>query len=171
MHKNQIGKYYSFKLKYVGKTHIFYGYLLDCNKDWVLLKHNSIDYIMDGYIILKDKYITHYKRDSTDRFAEKLLDNKGFKPKKSEKIPITDIATILTYLTKNNKVFSFELKECGSVWVGKVRKIDGDDLYLDSLTPTAKWRKSSQPFNLKDIRVIEFDTDYINSLMLIAKKK
>ncbi len=41
---------------------------------------------------------------------------------------------------------------------------------MDDLNPKGKW-EGQMKFRNGDIRVIEFDTDYINSLKLVSTKK
>lgn len=53
-------------------------------------------------------------------------------------------------------------------WV-KLKSIDEKSLVIDDLTTKGKW-DGQMTFKTKDIRVIEFDTDYINSLKLLTKK-
>lgn len=171
MKQKDIGKYFSFKFKYVNEVTTYSGYLLDFNSEWVLLKYNPNDYEMDGYIVLRDKDITHYKRDSKDRFTEKILNLKGHKPKRNEKIPIADINTIVNYLSDKFGAFQFDMRSNTLCWLGKVKKITGQTLDLHNLTPRGKWNNKMKPFPMGNIRTILFDTDYINSLMLIGRKK
>ena len=56
-------------------------------------------------------------------------------------------------------------------WLGKVRRIVGSSLLIYDLTPRAKWGNGMPPYKLGNIRTIEFDTEYINSLMLMANAK
>jgi len=42
-------------------------------------------------------------------------------------------------------------------------------LTIDDFTTKGKW-SGQEDFKVNDIRVIEFDTDYINSLKLVSKK-
>jgi hypothetical protein len=55
-------------------------------------------------------------------------------------------------------------------WLGKVKKIKGAELKIDYLNPKGIWSSSMPTYKLGNIRTIEFDTDYVNSLKLIAKK-
>lgn len=171
MKKTDIGKYFSFKFQYVNDIVIYSGYLLDYNSDWILLKHNPRDYEIDGYIILRNKYVTHYKRDNKDKFTERILNLKGHQPKRTEKIPIADIQTILNYLTRKYGVFYFDMLSDTKCWLGKVKKIVGSELHIHYLTPRAKWTNTMPPYKLGNIRTIQFGSDYNNSLMLIAKTK
>ena len=171
MTKKYLGKLLTLKFEYSNEIVNYSGYLLDYNYDWVLLKYNKVDYVVDGYIILTNKHVLEFKRDERERFTQKILDLKGQKPKDSEKIPISDIKTILTYISNKFGIFQFNMKVDSTSWLGSVKKIAGSDLKIDYLTPRATWTNDMPPFKLGNIRTIEFDTDYINSLKLIAKRK
>ena len=126
---------------------------------------------MDGYIILNNRFITHFKRDDSEKFKQKILDLKKQKPKKKENVPITDLTTILIHLSHKFGLFQFNMRTNKTCWLGTVKKITGSDLKIDYLTPRATWTKTMPPFKLGNIRTIEFDTDYINSLKLVAKRR
>lgn len=165
------GQLLTLKFQYTDETVEYSGYLIDFNTDWVLLKYNKVDYVVDGFIVLNNKFITHFKRDNREKFTQKILDLKGKKPKKKEAIPLTDLQTILVHLSEKFGMFSFNMRSNKTCWLGRVRKITGADLKIDYLTPRGTWTKDMPPFKLGNIRTIEFDTDYINSLKLVAKKK
>lgn len=95
MEKKYLGQLLTFEFEYTNKIARYAGYLLDYNEDWVLLKYNCHDYVVDGYIILKNKHIIGYKRDDAEKFMQKILDLKGNKPTGDEKIPIVDLVEIL----------------------------------------------------------------------------
>jgi hypothetical protein len=171
MTKKYIGQLLTFRFDYSDGTVDYSGYLIDFNDDWTLLKYNTVDYLVDGYIILNNKYIDKFKRDDSEKFKQRILDLKGQKPRDKERIPIADIKTILDYLTNKFGLFQFNMKTNKTCWLGTVNKITGTNLKIDYLTPKGTWTKTMPPFKLGNIRTIEFDTDYINSLKLIAKKK
>ena len=170
MTKKYLGKVVSFKFEYSHSIESFTGYLLAYNKEWVLLKHNTVDFIVDGYILLKNDHITHYKRDSKEKFIQKILDLKGYKPNSKEIIPLTDIGTTLAHLTKKYSVFQFDMKTNKKCWLGNLKKITGSNIKINYLMPNGRWSSTMPPFKLGNIRTVQFDTDYINSLLLIAKK-
>ena len=171
MTKKYLGQLLTLKFEYSNETIEYSGYLIDYNDKWVLLKYNKVDYEVDGYIILSNKYVTAFKRDDKEKFTQKILDLKGYKPKDKERIPITDLNTILTYLTDKFGIFQFNMKVDKTSWLGSVKNISGSDLVIDYLTPRGTWTKTMPPFKLGNIRTIEFDTNYINSLKLIASKR
>jgi uncharacterized protein YnzC (UPF0291/DUF896 family) len=171
--KKHIGQIVSFKFDYVSTEEIYSGYVIDYNDDWTLLKYNPVDYVRDGYIILRNKYITSYKRDEVEKFHQKVLDLKGEGVTSDDKIPIDDIKTILNYLTDYFGAFQFDLRSDDYCYLGKVKSIVKNTLTIDFLDTKGEWSET-RDYKLGNIRTIQFDTDYINSLKMIAnlnKKK
>lgn len=165
--KKHIGQIISFKFEYVNNIEIYRGYIIDYNDDWTLLKYNTVDYVRDGYIILRNKHINSYKRDKVEKFHQKALDLKGESVKLTDKIPINDIKTILNYLTEKFGVFQFDLRSDAYCYIGKVKSIEKNNLKIDYLDSEGNWSETRE-YKLGNIRTIEFDTDYINSLLLVS---
>jgi hypothetical protein len=107
MDKRHIGQFLSFKFEFTSGVIIYSGYLIDFNEEWILIKHNPWDYLVDGYVLLRNKYVTEFKRGNEERFKEKVLNLKGQKPKGKEKIPLQDTGTILNYLSDKFGIFLF----------------------------------------------------------------
>ena len=166
--KKYIGKLIS--IKYLDRPTTFYGFIVDYNDDWTLMKSNSIDYVIDGYILLRHKNIEGFKIDANTRFREKVIKLKGEDLPIVKKFPLTDLETILTYLTNKYGVFAFYLKSEKSCYLGKLKSITKTKLTIDYLNTKGVW-KTKMEFRPNDIRTIEFDSNYINSLSLISKSR
>jgi uncharacterized ubiquitin-like protein YukD len=165
--KKHIGQVVSFKFEYVSSEVIYSGYLIDYNDDWMLLKYNPVDYVRDGYIILRNKYIKSYRRDNIEKFHQKVLDLKGEEVTSKDIIPIDNLQVILYYLTDNFGAFQFDLRSSDYCYLGRVKSIVKNTLTIDYLDTKGKWSKTRE-FKLGNIRTIQFDTDYINSLKMIT---
>ena len=155
-------------LKFTDRKEIITGYVVDYNDDWTLMKYNTVDYIIDGFIIVRHKNIEGFKRDVDEKFTEKVLKLKGLKPTDEEKIPLTDLKTILNYLTDNFGVFQFYTKSEKASYLGRLISLTTKELKIENLNPKGKWN-GQMTFRPGDLRTIEFDTDYINSLKLVAE--
>ena len=131
------------------------------------MKLNPCDYCIDGYVILRHKNIDRFKRDDMVRFKEKVIMLKGDHLPVVKKFPLSDLQTILSYITKNYGVFAFYLKSENSCYLGKLHSFTTNKLTIEYLNPKALWTKKME-FRPGDIRTIEFDTDYINSLKLAS---
>ena len=166
--KKHIGQLVS--IKYTDRPNPFFGIVVDYTDDWTLMKLNSCDYCIDGYVILKHKNIEGFKRDQNVRFKEKVIKLKGQDLPVVKNFPLTDLETILSYITKKYGVFAFYLKSEKACYLGKLKSCTKNKLTIDYLNPKGLWTKQMH-FRPGDIRTIEFDTDYINSLELVSRAK
>lgn len=166
--KKYIGQLVS--VKFSDRKIPIYGYVVDYNEDWTLMKYNPVDYIIDGYIIFRHKNIEDFCRKADEKWREKVINLKGLQPTDKDIIPLTDLETILKYLTDSFGVFQVFTKSETICYLGRLKSIDSKELILDDLNPKGEW-KGQIKFRTGDIRIIEFDTDYINSLKLVSITK
>ncbi len=145
------------------------GLLIDYNDEWTLLKYNPVDYVIDGYVIIRHKNIAFAARGVKEKFKEKIIKLKKITVTDKDKIPISSIDVILKYLSKNFGVFTLYTKSEAACYLGRLESIDDKELILKYLNPEGKWEGKKQ-FTPNKIRVMEFDNDYINSLKLIFAK-
>lgn len=168
--KKHIGKFITFLFKYRDETVKYSGLLIDYNDDWTYIKCTDGDYLVDGFAILKSNYIEQYEVGEWQKFAGKILALKGITIKPEYKLPIDNLEVILSTLSKRFGCFGFQQQTNKSWWFGKIKRINEQELKLDYLNPRAKWT-GVKSYKLSAIRTIQFDNDYINSLLLVANSK
>lgn len=149
---------------------LFSGFLIDYNEDWILLRNNPVDYILDGFVILKNINIESIIREEKEVFTERVIRLKGLKCNSEEIIPIQSLSSILNCLSSKFEIFQIAKKSDKTVYLGKLVEVNDTELIIDFLEPKGKFG-GEMSFNPNKIRAIEFDTDYINSLKLIAKEE
>ncbi|MBN1185577.1 MAG: hypothetical protein JXB49_25045 [Bacteroidales bacterium] len=164
--KDLKGKFVSFK--YRDRKDIISGYLINFNNDWTLIKYNPVDYVIDGYLILKTDKILKYKRDDYEKFREKVLKAKNLVPTDKDIFPITDLSETLQLVSDRFGAFKIEKKDDTVCFIGRLVKITKEDLIILEIDAKAKWGETEK-YKLKSIRTIEFDSDYVNSLILYSK--
>src|SRR3954468_14005432 len=106
--KKYIGKLVS--IKYTDRPTPIFGFVIDYNDEWTLLKYNPVDYVIDGYIILRHKNIEGFRRGAKEKFREKVIMLKKQHLPDISDLPLTDLETILSSLTKKYGIFQFDLK-------------------------------------------------------------
>lgn len=173
--KNIMEKYLRqlISIEFDDKKEIFSGFLIDWTEDWILLKNNPVDFIIDGYTILKNKNVKSIIQDKDHEFTERVIKLKGLKTSAEEIIPLKDLSSIIHFLANKYEIFQITKKSDKAVYLGKLIELNEEELLIDFLGPEGKF-EGEMSFKLNKIRVIEFDTDYINSLKLIVgeeKKK
>jgi len=156
-------------IAFTDKKEIFTGFLIDYSDDWILLRNNPIDFIIDGFVILRNKNIEAIERDEELEFNEKVIRLKGLKTNAEDIIPIKDLSTILNYIKNKYGIFQIVKKSPKSVYLGKLIEVNDEILTIDFLDIRGAFG-GELSFNPEKIRVIEFDSDYINSLKLVSEE-
>ena len=85
-------------IEFEDKKEIFSGFLIDWTEDWILLKNNPVDFIIDGYTILKNKNVKAIIQDKDHEFTERVIKLKGLKTSADEIIPLQDLSSIINFL-------------------------------------------------------------------------
>src|SRR6185436_15952542 len=85
------------------------GIVVDYDDDWMLLKSNPTDYVIDGYAIVKNQNIKAAIRSDEEKWREKVIKLKPTRTLKT-KIPLDSLESILKALTKRFGVFTLYTK-------------------------------------------------------------
>jgi hypothetical protein len=157
-------------IEFDDKKDIFTGFLIDWTEDWILIKNNPVDFIIDGFTILKNKNVKSIIQDKDHEFTERVIKLKGLKTSAEEIIPLSNLESIIHFLAHKYEIFQIAEKSDKAVYLGKLIEIDDKEMVIDFLGPEGKF-EGEMSFKPNKIRVIEFDTDYINSLKLIVEEE
>lgn len=164
--KKYIGQVVS--IKFTDREHPVCGLVVDYNNEWSLMKYIPVDYVVDGYVLIKHDTIEGYKREKEEKFKEKVIKRKGLGLNREDIIPIDGIEPIICYLAERFGVFQIETSKEDSCYLGNLLSFDNDIFFLSLLNVVGKW-SGKRKFKWNEIRVIAFDSDYINSLKLIGR--
>ncbi|MDI5887418.1 hypothetical protein [Flavobacterium yafengii] len=157
-------------IEFEDKKDVFSGFLIDWTEDWILLKNNPVDFIIDGYTILKNKNVKSIIQDKDHEFTERVIKLKGLKTSAEEIIPLKDLCSIMNFLANKYEIFQIAKKSDKAVYLGKLIEVNENELVMDFLGTEGEF-EGEMSFKQNKIRVIEFDTDYINSLKLIVDEE
>lgn len=139
------------------------GYLLAFTEDWLLLEHNVIDYLLDGYVFINRSHVALCEQTDKEIWVEKVIRWKGTTITTAPPIPMTNIETILRYLTEHFGFFSIEQRSDQYMYVGKWATGTQKQFVIDWLKPRAVW-DGQQRVNKASVRVIGFGSDYLAAL-------
>lgn len=164
--KKDIGKHISLDIK--SRNNSVDGLVLDNSDNWILLINNVVDYVCDGFLLVNRTSVKSRKSDADNKWTEKIILLKS-KNIKAPKIKLQDSQSVFNSLKSLNKVIAISNKKGDITWVGKILDVLDISVTIKTLTPKAKWADNKTVL-FKDLTVIDFDTDYINSLLLLAAK-
>ena len=139
------------------------GFLLDFSEDWILIKSNPVDYILDGFVLLRNKNLESLIYDETNEFTEKVIRSKKIKLTNDYIFPLSSLETILKFLNQKHGIFQLATKRTNAVYLGRLIEMTDSEIIIEFLNTKGEF-DGEIDFKPQKIRVIEFDTDYINSL-------
>ena len=120
-------------------------------------------------MLLKTNKILKFKRDDFEIFREKVLIAKKIRPRKSRPVSLTSMSEILEFISNKYGAFMIELKDDTECFVGRFVRATKGHIFIQEIDSKAKWIEIVK-YKIDSIRIIEFNTDYINSLLLYNRK-
>lgn len=131
--------------------------------EWTLV-HNLFDYSIDGYAILQNKFIKNRLHSEKEDFSEKVLMANNKLVDCNLHIPLTT-NKLFEYLKENKIVFQISFKDDSYVYIGKIEKLLQHSFHFKTMSTLGIWDKTIELIRFNSVRIIEFNTDYINSLV------
>jgi len=157
------GRLITFKLKH--RSDLISGIVLDSRKGWILIQR-CFDYRIDGYSIVRADLISDEFFGDREKLTSKIFRKKYGVAKKTLPIELTDIEEMLTNIQRKYHLFQLDNKKGDAFdvvkYLGSKRLVH----MFRELTINAKWRFKLK-LSAKEITVISFGNDYLNSLLLI----
>ena len=138
-------------------------WILDFSDEWILLRNNPVDYIIDGFIILRNKNLESIIYDENNEFTEKVIRLKKEKLTNDFILPLLNLETILSFLNKKFGIFQLATKRESAVYLGRLIEITESQVFIQFLNTKGIFDDEID-FKREKIRIIEFNTDYVNSL-------
>lgn len=145
------------------------GILINYSKDWFLIKSNPVDFVLDGYSVIKNCNIKNITTNDDTEFVEKAMKLKSISiDKKIHKISLKNFDSLAESINKNFGILSLAKKRDDAIYPGKLKKLTDKKIILTWIDLKANWGKNRE-FTKEKIRTIDFDTDYLTSLKLLAE--
>jgi hypothetical protein len=143
------------------------GLIVDYSNDWILMRQIPVDYVVDGYVIVRNKNWKQIVQGDNEKWVEKIVKMKLKRSGKAPLIPLQSLASILKYLTNKYGLFELHTKSKNALWLGRLKSINNQSLVIEWMNAKAKW-DGEMKFREREIRAVKFDTDYVNSLLLVG---
>lgn len=155
-------------IEFTDRKNTVSGFLLDYSDLWILLQSNPVDFIIDGYILVRVKNIDDVYQEESDEFTEKVIRLKGFIPTYTDKLPLNDTTEVFKLINERHGIFSFYKKSETTLYPGRLLTIDEETLSIEWIDTRGKWTEE-RSFKVAKIRTVEFGNDYLNSLKIASE--
>jgi hypothetical protein len=164
LNKNNL---YSILLK--GRKEPICGILLYEGLEWLFLRYIPVDYVLDGYILIRKRHIKNIVRGEEERFSESVIHLKSTK-EEFDKTDLTldEITDVLYYMMQHEVVIQFDFYDDSVCYIGRVVRMNAKTVRIQNIDTKGEWIEETS-YVVDRIRTIQFDNDYINSLVAYNK--
>ncbi len=146
------------------------GLLLEENKDWILVKHIPVDYLIDGYKLFRKSAIKERIHSDIETNIEKVLRLKNISHSVPSGFEFSDTLNLLKWAEANFEILEFQDDSESELIYGKLKRVDGDEFTIDFINADGTVDPLfDYEFSLEAIRIISFDSDYHQSIRLLYK--
>ena len=111
------------------------GLLISENKDWILVKHIPVDYVIDGYRLYKKEFVVDRINTKKEKQIEKVLELKSIENNPPENFEFSDTVGLLEWIEKYYELFEFQDNVETELKYGKNIKIIDNDFIIDMVNP------------------------------------
>lgn len=155
-----------FKIKGWKKKEI--GIVISENEDWILVKSIPVDYVVDGYKIFNKTFIK--KREPILKYDKLfiVLELKNINLDVPKDFKFGSTLDLLNWSEEKYGLFEFQDDDETELFYGKLNKILDNEFVIDMVLSNGKM-ENQYDFNflINEIRVITFETDYFESIILL----
>ena len=146
------------------------GLLIDENENWILVKHIPVDYIIDGFKIYNKEFVGERIHSDTEQRIEKVLKLKTVQDIKPNNFEFFETIGLLKWVENNYGLFEFQDDDASEVIYGKMNRIEHKNLIIDMIHSDGSVEENyNYEFDIDEIRVITFESDYHQSIGLLWK--
>lgn len=160
----------SFKVK-GWNNHVTALILLE-NEDWILAKHIISDYILDGFVLYKKKYIRKRTKGAFENQLSEIFVLRNVSTEVPEGFTFGTTTNMLTWVEDTYGISMFQDGDDSPISMAKILKIRKKKFSIDLIKSDGTLKENYDfNFSLKKVRLIIFDSNYYNSMVLLHKSK
>lgn len=158
--------------KIVGWEDSEQGLLIAENEDWILVKHIPVDFVVDGFRLYKKEFVEERLRTEKEEQVELVLKLKKIDIELPETFEFSDTIGLLNWVESKYGIFEFQDENETELFYGKINRVEKDVLVIDMIKSDGSVEINyDYEFDISDIRVLTFETDYHTSIQLLWKDK
>jgi hypothetical protein len=144
------------------------GILIAENNEWILVKHITSDYIIDGYKIYNKEFVDQRINSEFEKELERKIKFKERILNKPNDFKFTDTIRLLKWIEKKYGLFAFQDEDEHEIVYGKINRLTKYGIVLDVIKVNGSV-DCNYEFDIDEIRVITLETDYHISIGLLSR--
>lgn len=152
----------------------WYGYVVGQSESLVAIHQVSDRYSLDGYRVFRRADVTEMREQFPRRdLIEEALRLKDQSPCAPNGLDLSSIRAAMesAQTAYEALVIHREDGDADEVEVGTVRMATADTYVLRWLSTDARWENDDRPFRYRDVTALEFDGEYEQTLVRVAKAR
>lgn len=158
-------------IKLRGRSEKKEGILIGIGKNWLMVIHIPVDYVIDGFALINKKHITKIIHTEREIFQKAVIDSKDILPHQYPNLNLDTDDELFISLQQKYKVIMFDEHNDRILYIGEIKKINEKSFRILPLSPRAKWLEYEDSHPYSAIRVLNIECDYINSLLAYNRKE
>lgn len=152
---------------------ILYGIFLREDKNWLVIKKNPGDYLLDGVSFINKSYIKKINEpfDKT-AFRYKVFMNKfqNYNDNTFDDLDIRSMDSIFKNIYNKEEIIELGLENSDYVLIGFICKMNEKSFALEMYSTSGNFLKIIT-IKYSNVRTLTLNTDYLNSIKDFLKKK
>ena len=146
------------------------GMLIAEDKEWVLVKHIPVDYVIDGFKLYRKVFIESRTIGKDEQQISRVLALKEEQVDPPDQFQFGSLVEMLKWSERQYGVFELQDYNETELFYGTIHSIQGSILIINNVTSQGIIEKVfDYEFSLDEIRVLTFETDYFHSIRLLMK--
>ncbi len=160
----------SFKVK--GWSKHVTAVIISENENWILARHVISDYIIDGYVLYKKKYVRNRVCGPYESLLMDIFKLRNVSTKIPKGFQFGKTSELLTWVEDKYGISMFQDGDDSSISIAKITKMKKKKFKIDLIKSDGTLKEDyDYGFSFKKVRLIIFDSNYYNSMALLYKNK
>ena len=155
------GQVYKFEVE--GWEDDVIGVYLDKSTDWIMTINIPNDFMVDGHSIINKKFINNYYRSEEEVFVERVLFSKGLSYSDKPLFELRGFYEQFVEIQKKEVCIEILEEDSEISYIGRILEVFEDSFDMQHVGTRGSWMEIVT-HSMLEIRAINFNTDYINSL-------
>lgn len=145
-----------------------YALILGEDEDWILTGHFVNEYLLDGFKLHKKAFIEGRRQGEDTKLIERVLNLKQRAMNPPDEFQFRNTIDQLRWCEKQFGLFEFQCSDERELYFGILNAFDKENFTIDFIDTNGELKRNPDyAFQIEEVRIITFLTDYHQSMCLL----